>query len=124
MLTGEIIAAVLSILTGFGGYFAGRRQNLANTRTTELENTEKAVKFYREGLEDIANRWKLAVQDATEMNAKFQELNIKFQELNRKYTAAIDNLNVFESKLKKMAEVNKELIEELRKYKQLNGKSK
>lgn len=124
MLTGEIITAVLSILTGLGGYFAGRRQNLADTQTTELENTQSAVKFYREGLEDIASRWRMAVQDATEMNAKFQELNIKFQELNIKYKASIDNLNVFETKLKKMAEVNKELIEELRKYKQLNGKSK
>ena len=104
-----VLTALLGVLTNIGTWFAARRKNLASTRSSELENVERAVKFYREQLEDIAIRWKSATEEATKMN-----------ELYRK---AIKDLNALEIRFNEMADENRALIEELKKYKQLNGKS-
>lgn len=107
-MTEVIITAFFGLLTSVGTWFAARRKNLADVQTSELDNVEKAVKFYREQLEDIANRWKAATDEATRMN----EL----------YKKAISDLNSLEIKFKQLAEENRALLEELKKYKQLNGK--
>lgn len=110
-----VITALVGIITTLGGWFAARRKNLADVQTSELDNVEKAVKFYREQLEDIAQRWKEATEEAKKQN----EL----------YKKAISDLAELEMRFKKLAdenrdlvEQNKALIEELKKYKQLNGK--
>lgn len=103
-----IVTAIVGILTSVGTWFAARRKNLADVHTSELDNVDKAVKFYREQLDDIATRWKAATEEATKMN-----------ELYRK---AISDLNSLEIRFNKLADENRALIEELKKYKQLNGK--
>lgn len=103
-----LITALVGILTSVGTWFAARRKNLADVQTSELDNVEKAVKFYREQLEDIASRWKAATDEANKMN----EL----------YKKAISDLNSLEIKFNQLADENRALIEELKKYKQLNGK--
>lgn len=103
-----LITALVGILTSVGTWFAARRKNLADVQTSELDNVEKAVKFYREQLEDIAVRWKAATDEANKMN----EL----------YKKAISDLNSLEIKFNQLADENRALIEELKKYKQLNGK--
>lgn len=103
-----LITALVGILTSVGTWFAARRKNLADVQTSELDNVEKAVKFYREQLEDIAARWKAATDEANKMN----EL----------YKKAISDLNSLEIKFNQLAEENRALLEELKKYKQLNGK--
>ena len=103
-----VITALVSVFTSLVTWFAARRKNLADVHTSELDNVEKAVKFYREQLEDIAQRWKEATDEATRMN----EL----------YKKAISDLNSLEIKFDQLAEENRALLEELKKYKQLNGK--
>lgn len=103
-----VLTALVSVATALGTWYAARRKNLADTQASELDNVEKAVKFYREQLEDIAIRWSKATADAN----KIHEL----------YIEAIKDLNALEIRFNKLADENRSLIEELRKYKQLNGK--
>nr|WP_262907415.1 hypothetical protein [Chryseobacterium sp. MFBS3-17] len=91
-----------------GTWFAARRKNLADTQASELENVEKAVKFYREMIEDMSARMRAATEETERMNALYKQ--------------AISELNSLEIRFNKMADENRALIEELKKYKQLNGK--
>lgn len=108
MNTEVVITALVGVFTSLGTWFAVRRKNLADVQGSELENVEKAVKFYREQLEDIANRWKAATDEANTMNTLYRQ--------------AIKDLNSMELKFNQLADENRALIDELKKYKQLNGK--
>ena len=103
-----VFTALVGIITSLGTWFAARRKNLADVQSSELENVEKAVKFYREQLEDIAVRWRNATDEANTMNSLYRK--------------AIQDLNSMEIRFNKLADENRALIEELKKYKQLNGK--
>lgn len=103
-----VLTAIVGVLTSLGTWFAARRKNLADTQTSELDNVEKAVKFYREQLEDIAKRWKEATDEANTMNVLYKQ--------------ALKDLSQLEERFNKLADENRALIEELKKYKQLNGK--
>ncbi|OWP84341.1 hypothetical protein BWK59_05825 [Flavobacterium davisii] len=85
------ITAFLSSLTM---WMFSRRKNLAEDRGKELDNAVKAVKYYRELLDDMAKR----LAEATEALMKLEQ---KHHDLMR---------------------VNQSLVSELQKYKQLNGK--
>ena len=108
MNTEVILTALIGVFTSLGTWFAARRKNLADVQSGELDNVEKAVKFYREQLEDIAKRWKEATDEANTMNGLYRQ--------------AIKDLNSMEIRFNKLADENRALIEELKKYKQLNGK--
>lgn len=101
MNTEVVITALVGVLSSLGGWFAARRKNLADVQSSELDNVEKAVKFYREQLEFTAGEWKKAIAELHDLQTKFQELANENRELITE---------------------NKALIEELKKYKQLNGK--
>ncbi len=103
-----VFTAIVGIVTSLGGWFAARRKNLADVQTSELDNVEKAVKIYREQLEDIGARWK----EATEETRKMNEL----------YKQALNDLADLEKRFNTLADENRALIDELKKYKQLNGK--
>ena len=103
-----VLTALVGVFTSLGTWFAARRKNLADVQSSELENVEKAVKFYREQLEDIANRWKAATDEANTMNTLYRQ--------------ALKDLNSMELKFNQLADENRALIDELKKYKQLNGK--
>lgn len=103
-----ILTAFVGVFTSLFTWFAARRKNLADVQGGELDNVEKAVKFYREQLEDIAIRWKAATDEANTMNGLYRQ--------------AIKDLNSMEIKFNQLADENRALIEELKKYKQLNGK--
>lgn len=103
-----LLTAIVGVLTSLGTWFAARRKNLADVQTSELDNVEKAVKFYREQLEDIAKRWREATDEANQMN--------------KLYKQALSDLSQLEERFNKLADENRALIEELKKYKQLNGK--
>ena len=72
-----------------------KRKNLAEDRAAELDNAVNAVKYYRELLDDMASRLSAAMETIKNMEAQHLEL----------------------------MGVNQHLVEELQKFKQLNGKS-
>lgn len=100
----DIIITALSsgVLTGILTWAAARRKTLAEAQTNELENVNKAVGYYREMLDDMANRYKEAIRELQDVKEQISNL---------------------EDRIKKLADENRALIEELKKYKQLNGKT-
>lgn len=104
----EYLTVAVGVITSIVTWFAARRKNLADVQGSELENVEKAVKFYREQLEDIAKRWREATDEANTMNGLYKQ--------------ALKDLAQLEDRFNKLADENRALIEELKKYKQLNGK--
>jgi len=103
-----IITALVGVLTSLASWYAARRKNLADVQSSELDIVEKAVKFYREQFEDITKRLKEQVAENDRMIQLYKEQADETRKLNI--------LN------KELIEENKALIEELKKYKQLNGK--
>lgn len=98
-----IITALIGAISSVAAWFAGKRRNLAETQTTEIDNAIKAVNYYREILDDIVTRHKNTVKELDELKLQLAAL---------------------EEKVKKLMEENRELNTEIRKYKQLNGKEK
>lgn len=76
-------------------WFSSKRKTLAEDRAAELDNAVNAVKYYRELLDDMANRLASAMATIKDMELQHRELMT----------------------------VNQGLIEELQKFKQLNGKT-
>jgi len=72
-----------------------KRKNLAEDRAAELDNAVTAVKYYRDLLDDMATR----------------------------LTAATETIKSLEIQHRELMGVNQHLVEELQKFKQLNGKA-
>lgn len=90
-----IISAILSILTGLGGWYAARRKNVAEAQTNELDNVDKAVGIYREMAEDMGKRHLETLQELNALKREFSNL---------------------EQKVRALMEENKYLLEKLKKY--------
>jgi len=103
-----IITALISAVTGIVGWVAARRQNLAEVQSTEIDNLEKAVKYYREIFEDMAGRHRATLEELDYVTKNMEDLKKQVQDLTMQ--------------VKLMEATNATLLEELRKYKQLNGK--
>lgn len=92
----ENIGVLLATLaTGFGGWFFGRKKAAADAESSQIENAEKLLNYYRSLADDMGARMEQAIK-------KFNEAEQTIHDLERKIN---------------------DLTEELRKYKQLNGKS-
>lgn len=81
--------AITALVGGFVGWFFTRQ-------SSELDNVDKAVRIYREMIDDLGKQLKQAIQELDEAKQTIKELELK-----------VEALTV-----------------ELTKYKQLNGKSK
>ena len=84
------------VLSGLAGWFFGRPKQRLELQSSELDNVDKAVKIYRDMIED----------------------------LGAKYANAIDELKKANQRIKDLEASVEELLTELKKYKQLNGKAK
>ena len=96
ILKEPLLAFISLFLSTLVGWLFGRRKQQAETQTTELDNVDKAVKIYREMIEDLGT----------------------------KYANAIDELKKANQRIKDLEASVEELLTELKKYKQLNGKAK
>lgn len=76
-------------------YVFSKRKNLAEDRAAELDNAVSAVKYYRDLLDDMASR----------------------------LSAATDTIKKMELQHRELMGINQQLVEELQKFKQLNGKT-
>lgn len=84
-----------AFFAAFITFIFSKRKNLAEDRAAELDNAVNAVKYYRELLDDMAMR----------------------------LTAATDTIKKMEEQHRELMVTNQHLVEELQKFKQLNGKS-
>lgn len=94
---------IISFATAFITWFFARKKNKANLRSLKTDNEIKSAKYYQSLLDDMSKRLEKAIKLAADMEAKYQEMIRVNTELVAK---------------------NEQLIAELRKFKQLNGKPK
>lgn len=85
---------ITGIIAGFAGWFFQRKKQQAEVQASEIENADRALKYYREMVDDLGIRLKEAIQ----------------------------RLNEAETIIKNLEETVEGLTDELKKYKQLNGK--
>lgn len=117
MLMNEtIIVAVVGLVSSLATWWAARRKTRAEVQMSELDNVEKSLKYYRDIVDDLGNK----LREATSELYKTSNLH---REAIDELTAAKKVIINLEQRLEQLALQNKELINELRKYKQLNGKS-
>lgn len=114
-----VITAFVSVVTSLVTWFAARRKNLADVRNSELDNVDKAVKFYREQLEHIAQRWKEATDEATQMNKLYNDAILELNKVELRFNKLAEENKALIEENKALIEENKNLIDELKKYKQL-----
>ncbi len=106
----EHIALLLStLITGLGGWFFGRKKAEAETETSQIENAEKLLNYYKNLVDDLGIRLEKAIDNLQKSEVEKQEVIVKFKEATSKIES-----------LEKKVEM---LTEELMKYKQLNGKT-
>lgn len=111
-----LVATVVGIVTSIATWYAARRKNNADIQSNELENVEKAVRFYREMVEDLASKLKAATNELSKTS------NLHREAIDELSSARME-ITKLEERLEDLFNQNRELISELRKYKQLNGKS-
>lgn len=103
---------VYPTITGFFGalitWFFSRRKTLAEDRSAELDNAVKAVKYYRDLLDDMATRLTAAYDTIKSMENQYKELILVNQSMEIQH--------------RELMLVNQQLVDELQKFKQLNGK--
>lgn len=90
-----IYPTLTAIVAALITWFSSKRKTLAEDRAAELDNAVNAVKYYRELLDDMASR--LASATATIKTMEFQHRELML--------------------------INQQLVDELQKFKQLNGKT-
>lgn len=124
------LTAIMSILTGVGSWYAARRKNTAETQANELDNVEKAVRYYREMVEDLGTRLKDATNELHKVTQLHREAIDELSEARKQLTESREELKqvreeltALEERFGQLAKENRALIEELKKYKQLNGKT-
>ncbi len=92
----QYIALVIAIISSsFFTRLFFKRKTLAEDRAAELDNAVTAVKYYRDLLDDMATR----------------------------LTSAIETIKKMEIEHRELMKINQELVDELQKFKQLNGKA-
>ncbi|MDM1033819.1 hypothetical protein HX017_15465 [Myroides marinus] len=110
-----LIAAIVGLVSSLATWWATRKKNNTEVQASELENVEKSLKYYREYVEDLGSKLKEAT------NELYKTSNLHREAIDELNTARQEIKNL-EERLELLAKQNKELIAELRKYKQLNGK--
>ena len=78
-----ILLFLSNAITGFAGWFVGRRRQQADTDNQVLRNLEIAVGLYKNIIDDLKE--------------EIHQLNIKIQDLEKK----VDDLHAENNKLKK-----------------------
>lgn len=90
-------------------WFLARRKNDADAKNAEIEAEVKAAEFYRSLLDDAMSRLDKAITTINEQEEKIKKL--------------IATINLQDENNRKLVFEVEHLAEELKKYKQLNGKA-
>ncbi len=90
----HISSLIAGLITGFVGWFFGRKKASAEVETNQIENAEKLLDYYRKMVDDLGLRLENSI--------------IRF--------------NAAENTIRELEEKIDRLTHELGKYKQLNGK--
>jgi len=117
MIEQIIVPVAIAFFTAFSTWLFARQHNKQKLESMRIENQMKSAKYYQGLLDDMAVRLDGAIDQlmtSENRNKKLTEQLMSSEERNH-------NL---ELEVKQLITVNKKLVEELQKFKQLNGKGK
>ena len=97
-------------------FFAALITWFFSRKSTEIDNGQKSALFYQNLLDDATKRINQCLEIIDNLNAKVAERDRIIE------SQAIENKEL-QRHLKEQLESNESLINEMRKYKQLNGKA-
>lgn len=109
LLQEHLGAFIATIITGFGGWFFGRKRATVDVESVQIENFDKGLVYYQKLVDDLGIRLERAI-------LALQKSEIEKQEVIRKFSEATEQIHVLENKVEN-------LTKELGKYRQLNGKT-
>jgi len=89
MIKEILITIIASTLTGVLGWMAGRKKNIAQTRSIELENIHKAIKIWREMAEKFEVRTKDMEDQIEKLTEENKRLSSEVALLKKKITSLI-----------------------------------
>ena len=95
MVEQVIIVVVTSLVSGFTAWFFARKKTAEQVKSMKIDNEIKSANYYKGLLDDLSQR----------------------------LDNAIEELTASEERHRKLMKVNNQLVAELQKFKQLNGKS-
>lgn len=108
--------AIASFLTGFGMKILEWRKSKADSKSTEIDNEAKSATFYQNLLDDATKRINQCLEIIDNLNVKVTERDkiIESQDIEKRQ---------LEHHIKDLMDSNESLINEIKKFKQLNGKA-
>lgn len=98
-----VITTLFSVITGLAGWIAGRRKNVAQTRTIELDNIEKAVEIWRQLAESYAEKLQVMQADINKISIENYQLRQSVDQIggeNDKLKRSMNQLGDENNKLK------------------------
>lgn len=98
-----LVPIVVPVVTAVLAWFFARKKNSRDLKSMELDNEIKSAKYYQGLLDDMSKRLDNAIDQLMVSEDRNQKLTQRIREV---------------------LAVNIQLVEELQKFKQLNGKSK
>ena len=99
----HISSLIAGLITGFIGWFFGRKKATVDVEGVQIENYDKGLIYYQKMVDDLGNRLEKAIAALQRSEVEKQEVITNLHELERKVEI---------------------LTDELKKYKQLTGKIK
>jgi peptidoglycan hydrolase CwlO-like protein len=116
----DILAFVGTTLTtlvaAFITWFFTRKKARQEVKSSEIDNQLKTAEYYQKILDDFDKRLKLALTDLDRATNSIRERDIQIDELTKELRARDKKIDDLMTKIDT-------LLVELKKYKQLNGKS-
>lgn len=109
LLKEPALLLLTTMITGFGGWFFGRKKANADADGVQIENYDKGLLYYQKLVDDLGTRLEKAI-------IALQKTEVEKQEVIKEFTEATQKIHELERTVEN-------LTEELKKYKQLNGKT-
>lgn len=106
-----------ALLSSFTTWLFTRQREKINNNALQIENAQKLLSYYEELIEKLGDRALKSEERASEYEAK---LSTAIEELNHAKT----ELEKARKTIEDLEKTIESLTNELKKYKQLNGKSK
>ena len=116
MLETVLYPVIAAFLTGLGMKVLEWRKGKADNKSTEIDNEAKSATFYQNLLDDATKRINQCLEIIDNLNIKVTERDkiIESQDVEKRQ---------LQHHIKELMDSNESLINEIKKFKQLNGKT-
>lgn len=122
-----MLEALITIVTGFFAslvtWFFARRKSLAEAKSQEIDNAIKNADYYQKLVDDWVERYQKIVTELDRAKEIIKAKDTQIEELMAELNRASEIIKAKDTQIEELMGSINHLTEELKKYKQLNGKS-